>query len=175
MSPGPAELPAAGGEKTLTTLRKLWNHRSWADELVLEALSSCPEADDAWREYDHVLGAEETWRARLERREPRVSVWPELSDPDRRRLRERLEGGYGAYLDRLDDAALAEQIAYTNSDGRSFETRAGDMLLQVFLHGHYHRGKVNLMLRERGCEPAEVDFIGFVRGVPAARTTLEGR
>lgn len=156
----------------LTELRK---HRSWADGLVLEALETCPGAEEAWREYDHVLGAEETWLARLEGRDPIVAVWPEPSDAERTELRGHLEEGFGAYLDRLDAAALDAEIAYTNSAGLDFETPAGDVLLHVFLHGHYHRGKVNLMLREAGCEPAPVDFIGFVRGVPAARTPVEGR
>jgi uncharacterized damage-inducible protein DinB len=38
------------------------------------------------------------------------------------------------------------------------------------LHGQYHRGKINLLLRQAGLAPAPVDFISFVRGVPAATT-----
>lgn len=156
-------------------LTELWEHRSWADGLVLEALEICPGAEEAWREYDHVLGVEETWLARLEGRDPIVPVWPEPSDAERTELREHLEEGFGAYLERLGAPALDDEVAYTNSAGLDFETPVGDVLLHVFLHGHYHRGKLNLMLREAGCEPAPVDFIGFVRGVPAARTPVEGR
>ena len=36
------------------------------------------------------------------------------------------------------------------------------------LHGQYHRGKVNLLLRQGGHAPAPVDYVAFVRGVPAA-------
>ncbi|MFQ5740386.1 MAG: DinB family protein [Acidobacteriota bacterium] len=32
----------------------------------------------------------------------------------------------------------------------------------------YHRGKVNLLLRQAGHAPAATDFIAFVRGAPAA-------
>ena len=66
-------------------------------------------------------------------------------------------------------------MLYVNSAGQSFETPVSDMLLQVFLHGQYHRGKVNLMLREGGLPPVPTDYISWARGVPAAVTDLSAR
>jgi uncharacterized damage-inducible protein DinB len=43
-----------------------------------------------------------------------------------------------------------------------------DILLHVALHGSYHRGQVALLVREAANKPAPTDYIGFVRGVPAA-------
>jgi hypothetical protein len=40
------------------------------------------------------------------------------------------------------------------------------------LHGQYHRGKINLLLRQSGAEPAPADYISYVRGVPAAVTPV---
>jgi len=59
-------------------------------------------------------------------------------------------------------------VTYTNSAKREFSTALGDILVHVALHGQYHRGKVNLLLRENGLEPVPADFIAFVRGAPAA-------
>ena len=36
------------------------------------------------------------------------------------------------------------------------------------VHGQYHRGKVNLLLRQEGMSPVPGDFIAYVRGAPAA-------
>jgi uncharacterized damage-inducible protein DinB len=38
------------------------------------------------------------------------------------------------------------------------------------LHGQYHRGKINVLLRQSGAEPVLVDYIGYVRGAAAAVT-----
>jgi uncharacterized damage-inducible protein DinB len=38
----------------------------------------------------------------------------------------------------------------------------------VALHGAYHRGQIAQLLRQNGAQPAATDYIGFVRGVPAA-------
>ena len=155
----------------LGQMRRLWDHVVWADTALLAAI----EAQDgspasALREYAHVLGAEEVWLSRLERRPSRAAVWPELSPAEVRELARAVGSAYAAYLSALTDADLSRNIAYTNSAGLAFTTAVGDILLQVVLHGQYHRGRVNLLLRQAGLAPAPVDFIGFVRGVPAATT-----
>lgn len=157
----------------LQSLRRLWAHCLWADRAVLEALDAGPDTAAAWREYAHVLGAEALWLARLEQRSPSVPVWPRLSRVEAEALRREVAGGYDAYLARLDGDALPRTVEYTNSAGQTFRTPVGDILLHVMLHGQYHRGKINLLLRQHLAAPAPVDYIGFVRGVPAAVTNLE--
>jgi uncharacterized damage-inducible protein DinB len=156
-------------------IRHLWAHAAWADALVLDALLASEAADahaDAWREYAHVLGAESTWLARLELHAPPVAVWPTLTRDEIVALRQRILSGYDAYLARADDATLSQPVEYTNSAGQTFRTLPYDVLLQVVLHGQYHRGKINLLLRQGGADPAPVDFIAYVRGVPAAVTPV---
>jgi len=154
----------------LDQIRRLWRHLAWADGKLLAALHEVPTDSIAWKEYSHVLGAEAVWLGRLEQRAERTAVWPTLSHEEAHQLSLDLESGYAAYLDRLDIPALDLQVAYVNSAGRQFTNAAGDILLHVALHGQYHRGKVNLLLREAGADPVPVDYIAFVRGAPAARS-----
>lgn len=157
----------------LECLKRLWNHCVWADRALFAAMPNPGEVAEAWREYGHVLGAEDVWLARLEHRVPAVAVWPVLSADEAAALRERLEVGYAACLERLTPQALSQSIRYTNSAGQTFDTAIGDILHHVMLHGQYHRGKINLLLRQGNREPAPVDYIGFVRGSPAAVTRVE--
>jgi uncharacterized damage-inducible protein DinB len=155
----------------LHTMRRLWEHAAWADRLLLGTLlrlDPCPE--DVWREYAHVLGAESVWLDRLKHRPPRYRVWPTLEPAEAAALAESLRLEYMAYVEGMSADALGTSVAYVNSAGLSFETPVEDILLHVFLHGQYHRGKINLMLRQHDEEPAPTDYISFVRGVPAATT-----
>lgn len=178
-------------------LSRLVEHGAWADRALLgglrraerargrrapEAESPVPGADDfapdapirdAWREYAHVLAAQELWLSRLEGRDASVSVWPDLSADACEALGRNVASGYAELLRDLTPAALVEGVRYTNSAGSTFTTPVGDILLHVVLHGQYHRGKVNLLLRRMGAQPVPTDYIGFVRGAPAARTTVE--
>ena len=154
----------------IAQFRRLWEHAAWADAQLLSAIEALSNDAPAavLREYAHVLGAEEVWLARLERRPSRTPVWPELTPPEIGALARELRAGYARHLAALDDAALSQNVEYTNSAGHAFTTAVADILLQVVLHGQYHRGKVNLLLRQGGLTPAPVDFISYVRGVPAA-------
>ena len=149
-------------------VRQLWSHCVWADGILFAALEGNADATTAWQEYSHILGAASVWLARLEKRISPVKVWPTLSRAEATALRRDLITGYDAYFARLDANGLAELIEYTNSAGQTFRNSAGDMLLQVMLHGQYHRGKINRLLREQGSAPVPVDYIAWIRGVPAA-------
>jgi uncharacterized damage-inducible protein DinB len=159
---------------SMATIRNLWEHALWADARVLEALPA-DAAPEAWREFAHILGAEETWLARLEGRTPRTAVWPDAAPGEVRASMQATHAAYRAYLAALEDPDLAAPVSYTNSAGQPFTSSVADILLQAALHGQYHRGKVSLLLRQGGRAPAPVDFIAFVRGAPAATEATSRR
>jgi len=157
----------------LTELRHLRDHLAWADAALLEALSGAtPLPAEAAREFAHVLGSEEAWLARMEHRAPRTPIWPDLSMSELQQLAQDVQLGYAQHLDALTEADVHRIVTYQNSAGISFETTVRDILHHVFLHAQYHRGKVNLLLRQAGSAPAAVDYIGFIRGFPAAVTRV---
>lgn len=159
----------------LDQLRRLWQHLRWANAEIARALRGAPVEDAAARrEFAHLVGAEEVWLARLERRPARAAVWPDLPLDAAVALAADTVTGYHELLARLRDDELGAPVAYTNSAGQAFETPAGDILLHVALHGQYHRGKLNLLLRQGGKEPAPVDYIAFVRGSATTRTAPPG-
>ena len=155
-------------------IRRLWAHAQWADLRLLAGLQEAEAQGgapaEAWREYAHILGTTETWLARLERRASGLAVWPELDPAEAPLLTERVHAGYAAYLEGLTVLRVASLVRYTNTAGQSFENSVGDLLLHAAMHAQYHRGKVNLLLRQAGRAPVPTDYIAFVRGVPAATT-----
>jgi len=151
----------------LIELQNLRNHLAWADTAMLDALVSAPEwPAAAAREFAHVLASEEGWLARLEGRPARVTLWPEIDATELRALAADLHLAYTRHLDALTPADLHRMVPYHNSASIAFETSVRDILQHVFMHAQYHRGKVNLLLRQAGLTPASVDYIGFIRGFP---------
>ena len=153
-------------------LLRLFRHMTWADERAVEALRESSGASELARtELAHVLGAEHVWLSRLEGRPARVAVWPDLSVEECATLAGETSAGVLGYLERLEERELERTVHYRNSAGAEFDSKVSDILLHIALHGTYHRGKVAAALRESGAEPAATDYIGFVRGVPAATRT----
>lgn len=156
------------------TILRLYEHVEWADGILLRAVEAAgDDAPEAVREYAHLVGAEELWLARIQGRTPLVPVWPAATASELGALVRQTRAAYAAFLADLAPADLEREISYRNSAGRPFINTVADILLHVALHAQYHRGKVNLLLRQGGHEPAPTDYIAYVRWAPAARTDPE--
>ena len=152
----------------LTQIRRLYEHAAWADVAIVCALRAAPDAGEPWREYAHILGAESTWMARLTEQGSAIGIWPVLEPREVERLSVDVGRAVAIYVAGLDAGDLERTVTYRNSTGAEFTNTIGDVLLHVALHGQYHRGKVNAMLRAGGAAPAPTDFISFVRSIPVA-------
>lgn len=159
----------------ISHLHRLMEHLRWADERALRALRVAqpahPNTARARELFAHVLGAENVWLARMQGRTSDVAVWPSLALDECEGLAATVHAELHALVAGLDEAGAARVVRYRNSAGVAFESRIEDILMQIALHGAYHRGQVMLMLREAGDEPIPTDFIAFVRGAPPARRT----
>jgi uncharacterized damage-inducible protein DinB len=162
-------MPTDGSPASDSPLVKLFDHLAWADARALDSLRAMPAPHaQALELYAHVLGAEHVWLSRILERPAREKVWPRLSLDDAASLAEENAAALRALLTTLSAAELQRKVAYVNSAGDRFESTVEDMLLQVALHGCYHRGQVALLVRGAGAEPAPTDYIAFVRGSPSA-------
>jgi uncharacterized damage-inducible protein DinB len=152
-------------------LGKLLDHLEWADKRVLDSLRAMTHPDQrALDLYAHVLGTEHTWLARILERAPREKIWPDLTLERAAALAAENAAELRALLESRTTIELQRKVAYSNSGGAAFHSTVEDMLLQVVLHGCYHRGQVAMVVRGAGGEPAPTDYIAFVRGAPAAIT-----
>jgi uncharacterized damage-inducible protein DinB len=164
-------MPTDASSTTDRQLGKLIDHLVWADKRVLDSLRAMTHVDQrALDLYAHVLGTEEVWLSRIVQRTPREKIWPDLTLARAAELAAQNASALRALLESLSPDELQRKVAYSNSAGVAFESTVEDMLLQVVLHGCYHRGQVALVVRGAGAEPAPTDYIAFIRGVPAAVT-----
>ncbi|UUZ86950.1 DinB family protein [Paenibacillus sp. P26] len=92
-----------------------------------------------------------------------MPLWQEVGPAECARLAEHNRKGFAAYLDSLTEEDLDRVVTYRNQTGREYSTSIRDILTHLALHGQYHRGQINTLLRTEGMEPVNVDFITFVR------------
>lgn len=144
--------------------RRAFDYDAWANREVLRHLqreSSPPASCTAW--FAHVLGAQSVWLARLEGAASELPVWPKLTLDELEPCLGRLHESWAHYLERLELAALARSIAYTNSKGQPWTSRVEDVLEHVLLHGAHHRGQIASAMREAGLTPPCTDYIHAAR------------
>ncbi|AZH28232.1 DinB family protein [Paenibacillus sp. M-152] len=150
----------------MKTIKCMMDHLYWADGRILDALEeSKTKNKDLLKLVRHVAVAERVWLDRLQGKgSAQYSLWEETEDLTaiRTMFEENVEQ-YRVYIDGLKEFELDEMIDYENQSGVPFRTSARDILLQVLLHGQYHRGQINRTLRIESAEPAQVDYITFTR------------
>jgi len=149
----------------MNTIIKMFNHLNWANHQILEALKALGFRNfQAKRLFSHLLLAEEVWLNRLQGLDSNPqAIWTELTIEECSNLVVKNQQSFSGFLGGLSESTMEDVIVYKNSTGQEFSTSVGDILTHVALHGQYHRGQINRLLREDGFEPVNVDFITFVR------------
>jgi uncharacterized damage-inducible protein DinB len=150
----------------LQAIHDLYHHQQWADATTWRAVLATPAAADdaALREKLHHIHTVQRGF---------LTVW-KGEKPDWRKLesfadnRELMEWGRAyyaelhAFLDQVDESRLGGEmimpwVRHFMPDAAPTTLR--ETLTQAPMHSHYHRGQVNMRVRELGGEPPNVDYI----------------
>lgn len=144
-------------------LESLRRHGVWADARLLQAVKAAPNTPaDVLSELAHVRGAQATWLSRVLGEESLLPVWPQLTVEELEEVGDVIDAKARDLHATLRVEDLPRAVRYRNTQGE-YETPLGEILLHVAMHGQYHRGKANALLRAAGLEPAPVDFIFWSR------------
>ena len=149
----------------MKTIQKMFEHLNWANQRILETLNSIEDENkEVRRLFSHILFAEKVWITRLQGLDSSsLPLWSDVDIEDCSALIKHNETSSTVLFTKLSTIDLDKLISYKNSKGTDFKNSVRDILTHVALHGQYHRGQINTRLRGDGFEPANVDFITFVR------------
>lgn len=142
-------------------LRQLHFNR-WAAERMLDHITA-QDVNEGNRIYDlfaHCLGAEAAWLGRWRGQAPALELWPKL---ERSKLPGTIQQHYDAFRAILQETGDPTARRTLNSPTGPMDMALMDILDQLILHAHYHRGQMNTLLRQAGKEPTLIGFFGFVR------------
>jgi uncharacterized damage-inducible protein DinB len=149
----------------LETIQSLFKHVHWANQRILETLqNSAVENKQANNLFSHILHAETIWFTRITGidRSP-LPIWEEVSLDKCVEMVKQNNHNFTGLLSNLSTDELEQQVFYKNSKGIEFHNTIREILTHVALHGQYHRGQINQLLRITDLEPINVDYITFKR------------
>ena len=156
----------------LDMLKDLFAHMEWADATVWRAVLASPAAsadatvrDKLFHEHHVQRAFLRTWNATAYEKLP--SEGPALADVFA--LAREMHAGFAAHLPTIPAGSLDGPMVmpwsayFAKSFGKeAVATTLGETLCQVTLHSTYHRGQVNMRLRELGTEPPLADYIAWL-------------
>ncbi|MFB3164572.1 DinB family protein [Neobacillus sp. 179-J 1A1 HS] len=148
----------------LETIQSMFKHLHWANQRILETLQNSEEYKQANNLFSHILHAENVWYTRLKGADSsHLPIWSEVSVESCVEMVNQNHHNYDEFLSTLSNSDLDQLVSYKNSNGTEFNNSVRDILTHVTLHGQYHRGQINQLLRAANKEPISVDYIIFRR------------
>ncbi|MWC29870.1 DinB family protein [Paenibacillus sp. MMS18-CY102] len=150
----------------MKTIKRMIEHQMWANRQLLAAIDDCEgDVQEALNLFRHYMIAEQVWGMRMNGESTaHIQLW--IEDADLASLGQLIasnEARYRELMESLTEERLDSVLSYANQSGAEFQTPIRDILAHVSLHGQYHRGQINRIMREASGKPGAVDFILFSR------------
>ncbi|MEH6995743.1 DinB family protein [Neobacillus drentensis] len=149
----------------METIQSMFKHVHWANQRILETLQNgAVENKQANKLFSHILHAENVWFTRIKGNDSsQLPIWEEVGLDTCVELVAQNNHNFTGLLSNLANSELDQLVSYKNSKGTEFHNSIREILTHVALHGQYHRGQINQLLRIADLEPINVDLITFKR------------
>lgn len=157
----------------------LLEHMQWADSLIWRAIISSSVAAEDANLHARLYHLHLTQHAFLQVWRGQSAPLPAADSLDATALARWAQDFYSEAIpaiSKFDDEALSSQVQgalLSKAEERlgpgTLAPTIGDTVIQVVLHTTYHRGQINMRLRELGYEPPLTEhFVWVWRGKPKA-------
>lgn len=143
----------------------LYQYNDWANQRVLLTLQK-EKIDDnkILTLYNHILAAQNIWMSRIVNQPAdNKDLWRAIPLLDLIEKSQKSAEAWISFLDEYPMDNFEEVIAYQNTKGIDFESKLSDILIHVANHGTHHRAQIVALLREKGIDPPQLDYIFFKR------------
>ncbi|MFZ6010181.1 MAG: DinB family protein [Bacteroidota bacterium] len=142
---------------------KLYQYNIWATRRVLGTIQRQQVNEEKILTLmGHVLAAQYLWLHRIKGLPaPDVKLWGAYTIEQ---LINMAEDAGKKWLDFIDSADnFDRQLTYKNYVGEAYTNNVENIMIHLVNHSSYHRAQVAMLLRQKGFEPINTDFITYDR------------
>jgi uncharacterized damage-inducible protein DinB len=146
-----------------TYFLKLYQYNAWSNKRVLGCLERQKVADEKILSImGHIVAAQFLWLHRIKGLPPaQVKLWGEYTLPQLISMAEEASKLWLAFIDETED--FNRDLEYINYVGEPYITNVEMIMIHLVNHSSYHRAQIALLLRQKGFEPINTDFITYDR------------
>jgi uncharacterized damage-inducible protein DinB len=144
---------------------KLYQYNAWANKRVLGALEKQQVADEKILTLmSHVLSAQRIWLSRIKGLPvDQYPLWKQYDVPTLIKMGHDVGEEWLAFVQSNDD--FNRPLVYHNYVGNPYTNNVEHIMMHLVNHCTYHRGQIALLMRQKGFEPINTDFITYDRVV----------
>ena len=142
---------------------KLYEYNAWANKRVLGTLVRQQVQDEKIMQLmGHIVAAQFLWLHRIKGLPPPdVKLWGEYKLDQLVTLAEKAGSQWLEFVNSTDD--FNRQMTYKNYVGEPYTNNVEMIMIHLVNHSSYHRAQIAMLLRQKGFEPINTDFITYDR------------
>jgi uncharacterized damage-inducible protein DinB len=142
---------------------KLYQYNAWANRRVLGTLQRQRISDEKILSLmGHVVAAQFLWLHRIKGLPPPdVKLWGEYSLEQLATLAEKAGKEWLEFVESTEN--FDRQMTYKNYVGEPYTNNVEMIMIHLVNHSSYHRAQIAMLLRQKGLEPINTDFITYDR------------
>ena len=148
-----------------TYFLKLYQYNAWSNERVLRGLQQQQVTDEKILSLmGHIAAAQHIWLSRIKALPPPdLKLWGAWSLPELEKLTLDAGKNWLDFITQTDD--FNHELTYKNYSGDPYTNNVEMIMIHVVNHSTYHRAQIAMLLRQKGLEPINTDFITYDRVV----------
>lgn len=142
---------------------KLYQYNDWATKRVMDCLSRQEVNDEKIISLlGHIIAAQYLWLHRIKGLPPaQVKLWGDYTLPQLMQMGEDAARLWLEYIDQTED--FNRELTYHNYVGDPYVNNVEMIMIHLVNHSSYHRAQIAMLLRQKGYEPINTDFITYDR------------
>lgn len=142
---------------------KLYQYNAWATKRVIGTLVR-QQVNDAkiLSLLGHVVAAQFLWLHRIKGLPaPDVKLWGEYTLDQLIEMAERASTQWLEFVESTDN--FDREMTYRNYVNEPYTNNVENVMIHLVNHSTYHRAQIAMLLRQKGFEPINTDFITYDR------------
>jgi uncharacterized damage-inducible protein DinB len=142
---------------------KLYQYNAWANKRVLDCLNRQKVGDEKILTLmGHVVAAQFLWLHRIKGLPPPdVKLWGNYTLAQVTTLAERAGTEWLDFVGSTEN--FNREMTYKNYVGEDYTNNVEMIMIHLVNHSSYHRAQIAMLLRQKGLEPINTDFITYDR------------
>ena len=142
---------------------KLYQYNAWANKRVLDTLARQRVSDNQILTLmGHIVAAQFLWLHRIKGLPaPDIKLWGQFQLDELRELAGKAGEQWLEFIETTEN--FDREMTYRNYTGDLYTNNVEMVMVHLVNHSSYHRAQIALLLRQKGLEPINTDFITYDR------------
>lgn len=142
---------------------KLYKYNAWSNERVMQCLKKQTVVDEKILTLmGHIVAAQFLWLHRIKGLPaPKVKLWGSYTFEQLLEMVPEAGRQWIEFVESTDD--FDRELTYRNYVNEPYTNNVENIMIHLVNHSSYHRAQIALLLRQKGYEPVNTDFITYDR------------